>query len=99
MLKDITTLLLYSAQPRKARPGTRTVIWNTWKKPAIQQLVYRSVQRRPILPLGTNATFCFEDRLTMQYQVQEMLRIERIFEAAGINDELAAYNLRSLFPN
>jgi hypothetical protein len=44
------------------------------------------------LPLGTNATLYFEDRLTMQYQVQEMLRIERIFEAAGIQDELDAYN-------
>jgi len=44
------------------------------------------------LALGTNATLYFEDRLTMQYQVQEMLRIERIFEAAGINDELEAYN-------
>ena len=44
------------------------------------------------LELGTNATLYFEDRLTMQYQVQEMLRIERIFEAAGINEELEAYN-------
>ena len=44
------------------------------------------------LSLGTNATLYFEDRLTMQYQVQEMLRIERIFEAAGINEELGAYN-------
>ncbi|MDX1482388.1 MAG: DUF3501 family protein [Woeseiaceae bacterium] len=44
------------------------------------------------LPLGTNATLYFEDRLTMQYQVQEMLRIERIFEAAGIEEELDAYN-------
>lgn len=44
------------------------------------------------LPLGTNATLYFEDRLTMQYQVQEMLRIERIFEANGINEELDAYN-------
>lgn len=44
------------------------------------------------LPLGTNATLYFEDRLTMQYQVQEMLRIERIFEAAGIQEELDAYN-------
>ena len=44
------------------------------------------------LALGTNATLYFEDRLTMQYQVQEMLRIERIFEAAGINEELEAYN-------
>ncbi len=44
------------------------------------------------IPLGTNASLYFEDRLTMQYQVQEMLRIERIFEAAGIHDELDAYN-------
>ena len=44
------------------------------------------------IELGTNAALYFEDRLTMQYQVQEMLRIERIFEAEGINDELEAYN-------
>jgi hypothetical protein len=44
------------------------------------------------LALGTNATLYFEDRMTMQYQVQEMLRIERIFEAAGIAEELDAYN-------
>ena len=49
-------------------------------------------KRNRRLPLGTNATLYFEDRLTMQYQVQEMLRIERIFEAAGINEELEAYN-------
>lgn len=49
-------------------------------------------KRNRRLPLGTNATLYFEDRLTMQYQVQEMLRIERIFEASGINEELAAYN-------
>ncbi|MFT5500679.1 MAG: hypothetical protein ACI88G_000812 [Woeseiaceae bacterium] len=44
------------------------------------------------LALGTNATLIFEDRLTMQYQVQEMLRIEKIFEADGIQEELDAYN-------
>jgi hypothetical protein len=44
------------------------------------------------MALGTNATLIFEDRLTMQYQVQEMLRIEKIFEAAGIQEELDAYN-------
>ena len=44
------------------------------------------------LELGTNAALYFEDRMTMQYQIQEMLRIERIFEAEGINDELEAYN-------
>ncbi len=44
------------------------------------------------LALGTNATLYFEDRLTMQYQVQEMLHIERIFESTGIQEELDAYN-------
>ncbi len=42
--------------------------------------------------LGENATLYFEDRLTMQYQVQEMLRIEKIFEPGGIAEELDAYN-------
>ena len=42
--------------------------------------------------VGPNTMWLFEDRLTVQYQVQEMLRIERIFEADGIADELAAYN-------
>ena len=49
-------------------------------------------KRERTLQCGPNATWCFEDRLTVQYQVQEMLRIERIFEAEGIADELAAYN-------
>jgi hypothetical protein len=44
------------------------------------------------LELGTNTALYFEDRQTMQYQVQEMLRIERIFEASGINEELEVYN-------
>lgn len=44
------------------------------------------------IPIGSNATLYFEDRLTIQYQIQEMLRVERIFEAAGIEEELAAYN-------
>lgn len=42
--------------------------------------------------IGPNATLYFEDRLTMHYQVQEMLRAERIFEEEGIQDELDAYN-------
>ena len=42
--------------------------------------------------VGPNLSLYFEDRLTIQYQIQEMLRIERIFEAAGIQDELDAYN-------
>lgn len=47
-------------------------------------------QRR--LALSPNATLHFEDRLTMQYQIQEMLRAEKIFEAAGIQEELDTYN-------
>ena len=42
--------------------------------------------------VGPHATLYFEDALTMQYQVQEMLRIERIFESNQIQDELDAYN-------
>ena len=44
------------------------------------------------LAVGPNSMWSFEDRLTVQYQVQEMLRIERIFEPEGIAEELGAYN-------
>jgi len=44
------------------------------------------------LPLGDHVALLFEDELTIRYQVQEMLRIERIFEEQGIQDELEAYN-------
>jgi hypothetical protein len=44
------------------------------------------------IALGAHLTLSFEDELTMRYQVQEMLRVERIFEEAGIHDELDAYN-------
>ena len=49
-------------------------------------------KRLRTLHLGAHLTLLFEDRLTVQYQVQEMLRIERIFEAAAIQDELDSYN-------
>ena len=42
--------------------------------------------------LGEHVTLIFEDELTIRYQVQEMLRIERTFEEAGIQDELDVYN-------
>lgn len=44
------------------------------------------------LELGENVLMMFEDRLIMQYQVQEMLKAEKIFETAGIEEELEAYN-------
>ena len=49
-------------------------------------------KRNRRVPLGEHAALYFEDRLTMQYQIQEMLRIEKIFEAAGIQEELDVYN-------
>ena len=44
------------------------------------------------LPIGPNVTMYFEDSLTIQYQIQEMLRAEKIFDAEGIQEELDAYN-------
>jgi hypothetical protein len=44
------------------------------------------------LAVGPNTTWLFEDRLTVHYQVQEMLRVERIFEPEGIAEELESYN-------
>lgn len=60
-------------------------------RPEFRAKVIAHKQHRK-LHIGDNATLYFEDRLTLQYQVQEMLRIERVFEAAGIEDELSAYN-------
>lgn len=44
------------------------------------------------VPVGANVTLLFEDEKTIRYQIQEMLRIEKTFEAQGIEDELSAYN-------
>ena len=44
------------------------------------------------LALGEHVRFYFEDATTIRYQIQEMLRIERVFEAEGIDEELRAYN-------
>jgi hypothetical protein len=60
-------------------------------RPQFRAQVMVHKQNRQV-SIGPNATLYFEDRMTMQYQVQEMLRIERIFEAGGINEELEAYN-------
>jgi len=49
------------------------------------------------LALGDNARIYFEDALTIRYQIQEMLRIEKIFESSEIQDELDVYN--ALVPN
>ena len=61
------------------------------ERPALRARVLAHKRTRQ-LPIGPHATLYFEDRLTVHYQIQEMLRIERIFEADAIEDELGAYN-------
>jgi len=57
-----------------------------YRAKVIEHKKHRTVQ------IGANVTLQFEDELTVRYQVQEMLRIERIFEDEGIQGELDAYN-------
>ena len=59
---------------------------NTLRAQAIRHKQLRNIQ------VGPNMTWCFEDYTTIRYQVQEMLRAERIFEIEGIQGEIDAYN-------
>ena len=59
-------------------------------RPEFRERVLAHKQNRQVA-VGPNATLYFEDQLTVQYQVQEMLRIERIFESEAINEELEVY--------
>jgi len=61
------------------------------ERPAFRTRVLEHKRDRQ-LAVGPHVTWLFEDRLTMQYQVQEMLRAERIFEPEGISEELESYN-------
>src|SRR6185295_8367869 len=61
------------------------------QRPAFRDKVMAHKRNRRV-SVGPNMVWLFEDRLTVQYQVQEMLRAERIFEAEGIEEELDAYN-------
>lgn len=74
---------------------TRSDLWSL-EQYAEKRADFRSQvmahKKQRTVHIGPNVTLLFEDRMTMQYQIQEMLRIERIFEAAGINEELEVYN-------
>jgi len=61
------------------------------KRPTFRAQVMEHKKNRQ-LHIGPNVTLYFEDEMTIRYQIQEMLRAERIFEVEGINDELEAYN-------
>ena len=73
----------------------RAALWSLERyaeeRPAFRARVLAHKRDRRV-SLGPHATLLFEDFLTMHYQVQEMLRAERIFEGAEIEAELAAYN-------
>jgi len=60
-------------------------------RPELRRQVIAHKKRRTV-PLGEHVTLLFEDEMTIRYQIQEMLRIERIFEEDGIVHELEAYN-------
>ncbi|MGH8255515.1 MAG: DUF3501 family protein [Steroidobacteraceae bacterium] len=78
-MRRLTQLDLMSLeQYARERPGFRT------------RLIEH--RRARALALGEHCSWSFEDRLSVQYQVQEMLRAERIFEPEGIAEELAVYN-------
>ena len=74
---------------------TREDLWSleeyAQKRETFRQKVIAHKKDRNVA-LGPNATLYFEDELTMRYQIQEMLRVERIFETAEIEEELASYN-------
>jgi hypothetical protein len=75
----LTTADLYSLE-------TYSRIRPTWRKEAVAHKKQRQVA------LGDHITLSFEDEMTVKYQIQEMLRIEKTFEEEGIQDELNAYN-------
>jgi hypothetical protein len=73
----------------------RSDLWNletySTERPAFRAQVIEHKKPRRVA-LSPNATMYFEDLTTIKYQLQEILRVERIFEAAEIEEELAAYN-------
>src|SRR6058998_470241 len=79
------------AMPRIDRASLMTLETYARERPQFRAKVIAHKKGRTV-QLGEHVTLVFEDELTIRYQVQEMLRIERIFEEEGIKEELAAYN-------
>ena len=79
------------AMPRIDRATLMTLETYARERPQFRGKVIAHKKHRTV-HLGEHVTLVFEDELTIRYQVQEMLRIERIFEEEGIREELAAYN-------
>jgi len=79
------------AMPRIDRASLMTLETYARERPQFRAKVMAHKKNRTVR-LGDHLTLIFEDELTIRYQVQEMLRVERIFEEDGIREELDAYN-------
>jgi len=77
--------------PRIDRASLMTLETYARERPQFRAKVMAHKKHR-MVHLGEHVSLLFEDELTIRYQVQEMLRVERIFEEEGIQEELAAYN-------
>jgi len=77
--------------PKIARESLMTLESYAKERNAFRARVMSHKKDRKV-HLGDHVTLIFEDELTMRYQIQEMLRVERIFEEAGIQEELDVYN-------
>src|SRR5882672_1872480 len=80
-----------NAMPRIERASLMTLETYARERPQFRAKVIAHKKHRTA-HLGEHVTLVFEDELTIRYQVQERLRIERIFEEESIKEELAAYN-------
>src|SRR5210317_489951 len=82
-------------RPTMSKQLSRADLWSleeyAERRPTFRAEVMAHKKTRQV-PLGDHARLYFEDNLTIKYQIQEMLRIEKVFEAQGIHEELDAYN-------
>src|ERR1700690_2230035 len=79
------------AMPHITRDSLMTLEAYAKARPDFRSRVMAHKKNR-VVALGENITLIFEDELTVRYQIQEMLRVEKTFEEAGIMEELAVYN-------
>ena len=80
-----------SRQPRITRDSLMTLEAYAKERASFRVRAITHKRARTV-HLGEHLTLLFEDELTIRYQIQEMLRIEKTFEEAGVQDELDAYN-------
>jgi hypothetical protein len=83
--------MIAAAMPKIPRESLQTLEAYAKSRKEFRAKVIAHKKHRTV-HLGDHVTLIFEDELTIRYQIQEMLRVEKTFEEAGIQDELDAYN-------